>query len=43
MENIIWLMLFFLHLPLLSVRWKKWKCFSELAGERNIKSCIENC
>ena len=37
MEHIIWLLLFFLHLPLLSVHWKKWKCFSELAGERKKK------
>lgn len=37
MENIIWLILFFLWLPLLWGHWKKWKWFCELAGRRKKK------
>lgn len=37
MENIIWMILFFLWLPLLWVHWKKWKWFSNMAGIRKKK------
>ena len=37
MENIIWLILFFLWLPLLWGHWKKWKWFCDMAGTRKKK------
>lgn len=37
MENIIWLILFFLWLPLLWTYWKKWKWFCDMAGIRKKK------